>query len=403
MTTLYKMNNSGTISWWEIEEVREPLADSIADQFDNQNYIPRLGYNTWWGNDHNHQTRLTDNHQYTTAANRPTMSVAEQIQAQIDEMIARKGYSREVPNSPPELPMLAQTWADFIDKCNSTQSSVEHWESAYVQPKLDGIRCIATPLTLYSRRNKEFTAIPHIEIVMNVFLSHPSIPSTIKLDGELYIQGADLQTIQGTVSRLAPDPFLYRSVEYHVFDVVDTTATTQQRQQTLLDLEAALQELWKDFSPPEGLERHKVKNCPIKIVPTQFIPHSTDSKPFNDELQKYNTEYRNAGYEGTIIRNPSSLYQPNYRTYDLIKYKEFADAEFLITQVLPAKNDMGVFLCKTLNGKTFKCSPAWTHERRRQILRYPDNYIGRQLTVKYERLSAEGIPLKPIGMLLRND
>jgi DNA ligase-1 len=406
MTTLYKLNNSNTISWWEIEIVEDivPGAELRPTSVDRPqdclaDSVP-IGYNTWWGIDHRTQTRQTFNHQFTPASDKPSMSVHEQIRAQIDEQIARKGYSRELPSSPPELPMLAQTWADFVDKAGSYQSEVCHWPGAYIQPKLDGIRCIATPLNLYSRRNKEFTAIPHIEMVMNAFLAHPSL-STLKLDGELYIPGADLQTVQGTVSRKTADPFMYRSVEYHVFDIINKDTMTN-RILLLERLAEVLDDLWAIFVPPPGLEKHMTKNCPIKVVPSAYVHGPTDSANFVSILQGTNTEFRNKGYEGVILRNPSAYYQPNYRTFDLIKYKEFADAEFMITDVIPVKNNQGVFVCKTLSGKTFKCTPAWTKERKEQILRYKDNYIGRQLTVKYERLSADGIPLKPIGVRTRD-
>jgi len=405
---LYKKNNLGLISWWEIEVVEDAVPSAPTQQPPTSVASPQeclaatvpIGYNVWWGSDHTTRTRQTDNHQFTPASDKPSLSVTAQIESAINEMIARKGYSREIPSAPPELPMLAQTWADFQSKASSDQSEVAHWPDLYFQPKLDGVRCIATPLNLYSRRNLPFTSVPHIEMAMQLLLNHPEF-SSIKLDGELYYHNTDLQTIQGIVSRKSYDPFLYREVTYQVFDVV-APLPYKERLTLLNRIEAELRYLWYNYSPPENLRRHRTTNCPVQFVPTGYLNMSTDNPTLPVLLQKMNNEFRSEGYEGIILRNPHALYQPDYRTFDLLKYKEFADAEFIILDVLEAKNGC-VFLCRTLNNKTFKVSPAWTTARKRQALNYKDNYIGRRLTVKYERLSADGIPLKPIGISTRND
>jgi DNA ligase 1 len=388
MTVLYKMNKSGTISWWEIES-------SISDQEQPET---NHGYRTWWGNDHKARTRQTENTQFTYQANRITMSVSEQIEAQISEMIVRKGYSRDIPTTSPELPMLAQTWASFVEKANSEGSKVEHFDSFYYQPKLDGIRCIATPNTLYSRRNLPFTSVPHIELALSTLKDDPEF-AAIKLDGELYYHGADLQYIQSIVSKKQFDPFMYKEISYQVFDIVDTELTFEQRHVKLTKVIDRLAELWKYTNFPDNMHRHITPDCPVQLVDTAFLSEPTINAA--TIIQRMNTELVNFGYEGLIIRNPQGMYQPNYRSFDLIKYKEFADAEFLILDVVEAKNKLGTFLCQTMAGKRFKVAPAWTSERKRQILRYKDNYVGRLLTVKYEKLSNDGIPLKPIGVIVR--
>lgn len=405
MVTLYKVNNLGQISWWEIEEVTGPAKQYLDDSRTSvdtpqdlfaSNPIP-IGYNTWWGNDHRTQSRQTDNHQFTPASDKPTMSVHQQIQSQIDEMIARKGYSREIPSRPPEMPMLAQTWADFCVKANSDLSEVSHWPDFFLQPKIDGVRCIATPLSLYSRRNSEITSVPHIEATMNLLLQHPKY-SSIKLDGELYFHGADLQTIQSAVLRKSYDPNMYRYITYQVFDVVDTTLPQHTRLSLLNEVVDELTALWQQTD----MGRHKTSDCPIQSLQTSYHRANTGELATQDIIRKIHNELRDAGYEGVVLRKADALYQCDYRTFDLIKYKDFADAEFLIIDVIEAKDRMGTFVCQTLSGKTFKCAPSWTTERKRQILRYKDNYIGRRLTVKYERISKDGIPLKPIGVTIRD-
>jgi len=386
MITLYKRNNLDQVSWWSIAPVSATLDTATP-----------TGYRTWWGNDHRTQSTDTENTQFTPESDKPTMSVEGQIETQVQEMIARKGYSRSIPKSAPEMPMLAQQWKDFYEKAQSLNSEVAHWPNFYWQPKLDGVRCIATPLDLYSRKNRKFTAVPHIELAMSSLVSDPKF-GNIRLDGELYMHGADLQTIQSLVMPQAYNGHLFTNIEYRVFDVI-SDLPFKERYLLFNEAIAMIQEEWKQLEP----SIFKKGACPVVAVPTNYVDCPTHSPEIPRHLQDLHNNVVAGGYEGLILRNPEAPYQCNYRTFDLLKYKSFCDAEFLIIDVLPAKDDMGVFLCQTAKGNKFKVTPSWTHSRKRQMLRYKDNYVGRWLTVHYERLSKDGMPLKPIGKTIRND
>ena len=72
-------------------------------------------------------------------------------------------------------PMLAQKF-DSNRICFETQE-------VYIQPKLDGIRCIFTKDGAYSRAGNQFMNLEHIELKLNMFFKNN--PDAI-LDGELY-------------------------------------------------------------------------------------------------------------------------------------------------------------------------------------------------------------------------
>ncbi len=59
-------------------------------------------------------------------------------------------------------PMLAQKF-DSNRICFETQE-------VYIQPKLDGIRCIFTKDGAYSRANNQFMNLEHLELKLKVFL-----------------------------------------------------------------------------------------------------------------------------------------------------------------------------------------------------------------------------------------
>ena len=71
-------------------------------------------------------------------------------------------------------PMLAHK---FDDK------RVDWSQPVYIQPKLDGVRCVITKDGAFSRTGKQFKNINHIELsLIKFFDQHPDVI----LDGELY-------------------------------------------------------------------------------------------------------------------------------------------------------------------------------------------------------------------------
>ena len=85
----------------------------------------------------------------------------EQAEKEAESKRAKKrdrgGYSESIPEDKPMMPMLAQSHDKHGHKIKYP---------AYVQPKLDGIRCFVhvdgESVTLKSRTGKEFTSLDHI-------------------------------------------------------------------------------------------------------------------------------------------------------------------------------------------------------------------------------------------------
>ena len=72
-------------------------------------------------------------------------------------------------------PMLACVYAD--------QDQIDWGDYVYMQPKLDGIRCLFTKDGAFSRTGKQFMNVKHIEEdLQDLFKVCP----WIALDGELY-------------------------------------------------------------------------------------------------------------------------------------------------------------------------------------------------------------------------
>jgi DNA ligase 1 len=365
---LYKLDANNNVYFWEITQLGK-------------------NYTISWG------LEGTDSPQ-TETINCPTIDRATfEVQSRTNEQIKRRGYSVEIPKSQPDLPMLAQEWSDHKDKVQ--RGSRDCFTTTAIQPKLDGFRCLANASVIVSRRKERITSVPHIQQILS------ELPPEIKLDGELYIHNVPLQTLQTYVRRNQPHK-LHRLVEYHVFDIVNTELFFAERHELLTEVFNLLQSKFNDYvesvrSIPSTYGVTRDLTFPIKLVPTQFIDTDCQHPKTQHIVKQQFRHYRKLGYEGLIIRNPASYYDLNRRSPNLLKYKETLDDEFEIVDVVEVSRGHGLFVCKTEEGRIFECNPAWTHERKKALVKKREEYIGRWLHVKFEKYSLNGIPLKPVG------
>jgi len=286
-------------------------------------------------------------------------------------------------------PMLAQSYDKHASKISYP---------AFVQPKLDGHRCIAIidveGCTLWSRTRKPITGVPHIAKQLSEAYSQlaATMPTgQIVLDGELYNHDyrEKFEELTSFIRSATPKPG-HTVVQYWVYDYVvgDTPGIGaldfSQRSALIEALKNWKEE--KDYAP--------------NIV---FV----DTAEVDDEeamIAVFGT-YLSYGFEGLMIRNARGIYK-NKRSYDLQKVKVMADAEFEVIDVTEGRGKMAglaMFHCLTPEGKEFRVKMVGALD---SLAHYYDNksdYIGRQLTVKFQNLSAEGIPRFPIALRFRED
>ena len=115
-------------------------------------------------------------------------------------------------------PMLAHKFD--INRVDYTQP-----EGYYIQPKLDGVRCLIyleqDTVVAYSRNNKQFMNIRHIEMALKPFFKqHPDVV----LDGELYNHKLknDFEKIISLVRKQKPTEEdrlnAQHLIQFHVYD-----------------------------------------------------------------------------------------------------------------------------------------------------------------------------------------
>lgn len=260
---------------------------------------------------------------------------------------------------------------------------------SYVQPKLDGIRCLWDGTNAWTRNQKPHKA--HIHQRLRRLVLGDGIAA---VDGELLILGPDgrpaksddFNDVQSVVTKDAElDLFNDDGLVYVIFDVIPEDRTMAfSRRTNLLDI----------------LRRHlhclDIKN--IIVLQTDFVQ---DVKQVEVKLE----EYLKLGYEGLIWRHPDAAYHHGRTTF-LRKYKKFHDAEYRIVDVVEATGkDAGTAIieCEIGPGKErFRVRPKGTMAYRAKLLAERNTLIGKMLTVRYQNLSKDRIPRFPVGVAVRD-
>ena len=259
-------------------------------------------------------------------------------------------------------------------------------EPVYIQPKLDGVRCLITKDGAYSRTGKQFKNLAHIELsLIPFFKKHPHIV----LDGELYNHELkdDFEKIISLVRKQKPtaDDRLEAKelVQFHCYDWFFPNDKYNLVYQYRMN----------------QLTTTDIYNYCIKHVQASRIHNYEDAKLFHvDMLDK--------GYEGSIIRL-NGLYKHG-RSYDLMKFKDFSDAEATIIGYEEGKGKrqgtLGKFLMQDDEGNEFGCPPGkgFTYKDLANMLLNIHDYIGQRATFTYFQRTNAGSYRHPLFKALRN-
>lgn len=264
-------------------------------------------------------------------------------------------------------PMLAHTYES--GKSINWEEVKEGNLKVFVQPKLDGLRCISKDNTLMSRNGKPYVSCPHLYQNTEVIL-----------DGELYSHEykEDFNKIVSLCKKSKPtDEDLKESadkVQHWVYDFPSHEGTFMERYKEL--------EKWN--------KKHG-KGLKIEIVPTFMIKSEK-------ELHAYHKNFLKQGFEGTIIRIDDKQYE-NKRSKSLLKFKDFIDEEFKIIGYEEGTGGrtgtIGKFILQHDKNpdQTFESNVKGDFEYLREVWKDRETYIGKTATVKYFNRT----PKKPDG------
>ena len=274
-------------------------------------------------------------------------------------------------------PMLAHKFDD---------SRVDWSEPVYIQPKLDGVRCLFTKDGAFSRTGKKFMNLAHIELALIPFFK--SQPHCV-LDGELYNHKLkrDFEKIISLVRKQKPTANdrldAQHLVQFHVYDwFLDHKAMKQPYKHRMQQL--ACSDIYDE----------QIKYVPAKLVDTYSY------------ARLLHEEFLEDGYEGSIIRL-NGLYKHG-RSYDLMKFKDFSDAEATIVGYELGKGKrtgtLGKFLMMDDEGVQFGCPPGkgYSYKDLANMLLNINDYVGQRATFTYFQRTNAGSYRHPLFKCIRN-
>jgi len=273
-------------------------------------------------------------------------------------------------------PMLAHTLSDL--------SEVQY--PVYVQPKLDGCRCLIywnddkTDIILESRQGKLFD-VEHIKQAWK-----PHLPSDVVIDGELYKHGIPFETLISWVKNPAVTD--RDELEFHYYDCILRSKLSLNQSQR--------------FHLLDNIESKISTSNPMDI---RLVRVPTDRLSCKEQLENNFEFYSLEEYEGAILRNPDGVYKIAGRSNDLLKYKEFMEEEFEIIGFKDGdgkEKEVVIWICKTLDGVKFDVRPAGTYESRARLYKEAHKYIGKMLTVKFQGYTEDESLRFPVGKTIRD-
>jgi DNA ligase-1 len=237
-----------------------------------------------------------------------------------------------------------------------SKKPVDYNEKVYMQPKLDGVRCLIQyeakkygtfrssnspadsyrgEVVAYSRTGKEWKNIEHILFNLKPFFQ---LNPDAVLDGELYNHDLrnDFEQIISCVRKTKPTTIgrLESSglVQFHCYDVPSNPGRFDVRNEWI-----------KSNVPGSTMGSH----C-IKHVET----HEVHAEEYALDLHKI---FLSKGYEGSILRL-NTEYQCK-RSHSLRKFKDFKDSEAVLTDWVEGKGKrigtIGKFMAIDSEGNTF--------------------------------------------------
>lgn len=270
-------------------------------------------------------------------------------------------------------------WRNIMKAVPFEEKRLMKWEPPFiVQPKYDGIRCRAVPIStgqtgndylLLSSEENILYSVPHL----NTALGNIGLHS--ELDGELYNHSMRFEEITSITSRTVNISSDCMNIQFHIFDIINDQP--QMKRLTMI----------------ENL-RHL--SSFIKVAPFWLCESL-------DDIMRVYDKIINQGYEGIIVRHYLAPYERKRSTmvmkfkpkksdeYEIIGYKEELSNEKV------SKNRLGALICLSNDGNSFNVGSGFTASQRDSLWNRRDQLVGKRAQINYQHLtSGKKVPRFPV-------
>lgn len=404
--TLYALNKDGSFQEWKVFAE----GSNVIVQFG------KVGGKT--------QTKITEcSPKNVGRANETSAEQQAVLEAKSKwEKQVRLGYresTEELEDEEQFSPMLAH---------DAIKRSKDIIYPCYVQPKLDGLRCLVTfdeqgEPVFNSRGNKTY---PIQGKIIEQIKELRKATGFDMFDGEVYLHGLSLQKIVSLAKKwrskedidaeinkeylaevkkwqkspeayVKPEPNVNKyssytsdDLEFHIFDIPSKGK--------VWDSDNGYESSWDynehpcryaDLMNTDSLVS-KLSLSKIKVVHGSFMEDE-------DQVKDVIGVYMQGGYEGAIIRNFKGLYEFGQRSSDLQKWKEFQETEVYVYDYEIDKNDEVLLHCRINSGALLKVKMRGTHQYRASCM----SLVGKFITIRFQAYTDDGVPQFASGLYER--
>ena len=280
-------------------------------------------------------------------------------------------------------PMLAYPVSD---------KPINYDDKIFMQPKLDGVRCLiqvdldrVPAIIAYSRTGKEWKNIDHIliDLAQNFYVPKLKKRKNIILDGELYNHEYkdNFEKIISMVRKTKPTDAdrieSQNNVQFHCYDIIDETKTFEERN--------------------EFIKQNLKESYCVKHVHTMQVSSHDNALTFHES-------YKAGGYEGSILRT-NDVYACK-RSHNLRKFKDFHDAEAVITDWVEGKGKrvgtIGKFMAVDADGNEFGMPVMDKFEYLQNNFKEMQSWVGKTATFTYFERTKAGSYRHPLFKCIRD-
>ena len=269
---------------------------------------------------------------------------------------------------------------------------VDWSKPVFIQPKLDGIRCIMTADGCYSRNGKKFMNIQHLytKAIKDLFKVNP----LLVIDGELYNHDLrdNFEKIVSLVRKQKPTSQdrkdARKLIQYHVYDFV-------------MAYKGKLDLIESDMNRYEK-RMHQLVCSDMYGKHIRYV-HAQRVANF-DTAKKLHIKYKSQGYEGSILRLDGP-YKCG-RSYDLMKFKDFSDTEAKIVSWVEGKGKrrgtIGKFIAIDSDGIRFGMPVMDNFKYLQKNFKNMQDWVGKTATFTYFERTKAGSYRHPLFKAIRD-
>ena len=271
---------------------------------------------------------------------------------------------------------------------------VDWSKPVFIQPKLDGVRCVFTKDGAFSRTGKKFMNLQHLFTpkMFSMFKQNP----WLVLDGELYNHDLrdDFEKIISLVRKQKPTDDdrkeARKLIQYHVYDY----AFCNPNENKVDLIESDMNRYGKRH---DQLTRSNMYGKHIRYVPARGV-HTLD------KAKEIHNSFLEQGYEGSILRLDGAY--KNGRSYDLMKFKDFSDTEAKIVSWVEGKGKrrgtIGKFIAVDSDGIKFGMPVMDKFVYLQKNFKAMQDWVGKTATFTYFERTKAGSYRHPLFKAIRN-